>query len=537
MHSVLAKSACLLLTTVGLFAGSSHALAQNAPTNLLLPTGNSVPQTDEDLNGIEDQIEDNSQPRVIFSDPIGESDTPDEQDVIVRDESGPADLTSVRSGNTLPQNTLRASQPTTPTEGNPRVRRADQVGIIDADGSVTPLANTRVRPEQGGNAATDATPYAPLGIRVGTFTLSPVITQTLGVTSNADFSANGNSSAFSQTDARLTVVSDWALHELRGEIGGSYQTFFNGTSEDLPRFDANMQLRFDHSGNLRTTLGANYALTTESAVSDNLTVPPPLSVTERPNVHRYGGFGEIAKQSGRLNTSIRGTITHSVFEGAALSNGSTLPQGDRTNTFYEARARIGYETSPSLQPFVEAALGWRNYRYRVDRNGNTRDSMIYALRGGLTFNQGEKLNGEIALGYSSERYTDPAIDNLNGLTVDANINWSPLRFTTITATAQTAFTGSTNANEAGSVTYAASLGLVHDVRPNLSLSASILASIRDYDGSNRQDETVQLNAGAEWRLNRNAALIGGLGYETVESTDADSSYDALTGRLGLRWQY
>ena len=86
------------------------------------------------------------------------------------------------------------------------------------------------------------------------------------------------------------------------------------------------------------------------------------------------------------------------------------------------------------------------------------------------------------------------------------------------------------------MTYALTVGVNHDLRPNLSLNASVLASLRDYDGSGRQDELLQAQIGAEWRLNRTAAIVATLGHEIQDSTDAASSYDATTARIGLRLQ-
>ncbi len=421
-------------------------------------------------------------------------------------------------------------------DGNQSARPAQQVGLIQPDGSVRTLANSRVRPVQGRAVPNDDDPYAALGIRGGKFLLFPTITQSIGITDNAESASDGSPSAFSRTDARLTAISQWALHELRAEIGGSYQTYFSGDNENVPTLDANVQLRLDHSYDITTTFQLNYDLSTESASSDNLTVPPPLTITEDPNVHRFGGFAQIEKRIGHWNTNLRGTVTHSEYEDASLSDGSSLSQADRTSTLYELRGRVGYGASPIFQPFVEASAGQRVYVVEVDRNGNTRDSVIYGLRGGVAFDRGTKFNGEFSIGYSSEQFDDAALDDLNGLTFDASINWSPQRLTTLTATAETSFTGSTNAGESGSVTYATSLNAVHDLRPNLSLNAQILASLRDYDSSGREDRTLQGQVGSEIRINRTAALVGNIGYEVVESTDADSSYSAATARLGLRLQ-
>jgi len=492
-------------------------------------TGYDVPLVDDNLDGIPDEQVDSDNQRSpqgnVFSD-----DLIGEEELTVQDSL----RGNLAASAVTPIDARRTGSIEDPAD-NRRARAAQQVGIIREDGSVTPLANLPADPVQRSYVAADDTPYAALGIRAGSFNLFPVLTQSIGTTSNADFALNGLGSVFSLTDIRVNAVSDWAVHELRAGIGGSYQAFFNDVSEDLPTADANVPLRLDHSNDLTSRFGLNYDYATESANSDNLIAPPPLFVVSRPDVDRLSGFAELEKQAGRFNAALRGTITHVGYGDVQLSDGSVASQNDRTNTLYAVRGRLGYEISPGFQPFIDASLGQRDYERAVDRNGNRRESMLYALRGGVAFDRGEKFFGELALGYANETHEDPTIEDLDGLTIDGSINWSPQRSTLFTATAQTGFSGSTNLDEAGSVTYAAIFDAVHDVRVNLSLNARVLTSLRDYD-SGRSDETLQAEIGAEWRFNRSAALIATIGHETMESTDPFSSYDATYGRVGVRLQ-
>ncbi len=453
-------------------------------------------------------------------------------DADVDDSDSPEDV-----ANTSPRNVRQdalAREP--PPEGNARTQRVQQVSIVDAAGEITPLANTPVapvQPLQGAGLRRINDPFAPLGIRRGSFLLFPSLTQTIGFTDNADFEANGEESAFSLTSARLRLLSDWSIHQFSADVGGSYQAFFNDTSDDLPVIDGNAELRLDHTRDFTTRWGGSFQRTTESTASNNLS---SAVVIDRPGVLQGSVFGEAQKQAGRLTGNLRGTVTRTVFEDADLSDGGTLSQDDRNNTQLTAALRVGYETSPAIQPFVEGIAGLRRFDESVDRNGEQRDSLQLSLRGGFAFSQGEKVNGEFAVGYSTEDFDDPALETLSGVTFDGTINWSPERFTTITATVQTAFAPSTNAGESGSITYGGTLGVTRDVRPNLTLNARVLASLREFEGSDREDRTLQGRFGGEWRLNRSTAILGELGYETVDSTDANSSFEALTARLGLRLQ-
>ncbi len=553
-HGLIIPALGLLAVSV---AGSVIAWAQQAD-DLLRPTINPItqgtPETDSNLDGIEDSEQTEEELRrqrePVFPDPLVPPDDGDgdqnRADNTRADRNGNNDD---RNGND--DNQSRSDNQNADDDGaivpqqepvgarrNTAEQPAEQVGLVDEDGNVTPLANVRVQRIQSGVGAVprDDDPFAPLGLRVGTFSVFPTVTETIGYTSNADFFENGEESFFSQTEARVTFNSNWSVHDLRGEVGGSFQEFFNGNSESLPTFDGNVQLRLDVDSSTTATVGTDVSLTTENAVSDNLSLSGVAFVDDRPVVYRTGGFVEVERTGGRYTGSLRGSFDNETFGDADLSDGTTLDQGDRNNTLFQLRGRLNYEASPIVQPFVQATVGRTIFNDSVDRNGNERDSTTLALRTGIAFNQGEKLNGDIAVGYSIERFEDSALRDLDGFTIDGTINWSPQDLTTVTATASTSFAGSTSLNEAGSITYSGTLGVTRDVRANLSLNARVLASFTDNEDSGRQDTNYQFETGAEWRLNRSWAFIGRLGYETSDSTEEGSSFDAYTARLGLRWQ-
>ncbi|MEL6750490.1 MAG: outer membrane beta-barrel protein [Pseudomonadota bacterium] len=472
-----------------------------------------TPLVDENLNGIEDAEEAAAAPQVVFDEPL--------RDAIDLDET-----------DNLPE-AARATPPAPTGALNARARRAQRVGIDLATGDTTPLSNTPATPVQGGGV-TQGDPFAPLGIRRGAFTFFPTVEQSIGYTSNADFASNGEGSAFSQTNVNLSAVSDWSRHQLRGQIGGGYTTFFNGESDDLPTVNADAQLRLDGGRGLELTFGGAYDLRTESAVSDNINAPDGFIVDGRPIVQRFAGSAEIARRGQLFTPSLRLSADYLTFGDADVAGGGTFSQSTRDNLLTLATLRLGYEVSPAWRPFVEGEVGARLYSEDVDLNGDDRDAFRYGLRAGAEFGSGEILTGNLAVGYANETFKSANLGDLGGLTIDGQIDWSPRRFTTISATGTTEFAGSTDAFESGSIIYAGSLGITRDVRPNLSLNALVRASLRDYVGTAREDQSVGAEAGFEWRMNRSVALFGTAGYENVESTDLDASYEATTVRGGLR---
>ena len=425
-----------------------------------------------------------------------------------------------------------------PVETRGRLRPqipAQRVGTLREDGTTTPLANEPAGPVQGGAADSDLGPYDPIGLRLGSLTLLPSITQTVGSSSNANASQDGVGSAFTQTDVSLGIVSDWSRNELRGGLNGSYQAFFADEADDLPQLDADLALRIDISREWAATVGGTYDLRTESATSDNLDVPPGVLLDDRPIVQRGSVFVEGERRGGRLTASLRGTLERDVFDDATLSNGTTVLQEDRNFTRASATARLGYETSPALQPFVEGTAGTRIYDLDLDSNGNDRSGEDYDLRAGVALDLGPKLSGTASAGVLVRTYDDARLDTVVTPALSAALDWSPDALTTVSLTADTALAGSADADESASRLFSGALRLSRDVRDNLTLDTLGGLSVQDFDDG-RTDALWRLEAGALWRLNRAAALTARVAYENQTSNDPTVEFDALSGRVGLRLQ-
>lgn len=491
--------------TAMLLLSAATALAQSAgaPTDL--------------LRGTSPTPEQSAQPEPTFSQPLN---LEQERETL----NTPASTSPLNTA--TPPPAPPALPLSTRDPRNARVLPASPVGELRSDGTITPLANTRVVPLQGTATGREEDPFAALGIRTGSFLLFPVLTQTFGTTDNADGTSAGNADSFSTTDLRATLISNWSVHQLRAEIGGSYQTFFNGTIDDLPRFDANFELRYDAARDLTVRVGGNAVVEQQTSGTSFINSQTASEVTQDTQETTIGGFVEVEKQTGRLLLRLRGSLTNR----QSTANGSGT---DSADTLAEARLRVAYDTSAIATPFLEAGLG---VRFLDGAGAGVDESTLYSLRGGFQFDRGDKLNGEIGLGYATETFSSSAQGDLQAFTLDGTINWSPIRLTTITATAQTGFDIANTSGDLNSTVHVAGLSITRDVRPNLSLNARVLASLRSFQGSNREDVTVQTEVGAEWRLSRSAAFFGTLGYESVESNEEGSSFDATTARIGLRWQ-
>ncbi len=375
-------------------------------------------------------------------------------------------------------------------------------------------------------------PFAPLGLRVGTFILRPSLEQGLTYTTNADYSPNGTDALLSETTLRLNAISDWSEHSASLDAYGTFRDSLSGY--DLRETSAGalaaLNLDLGEETRARTTLEYERAPETASSpVTIEGTVSEPIRQT-------FSGSIGLEREVGRALFGATGRIEHDRYGDAELSNGDSLSQEDRNSTLATLSLRAGYEISPVLAPFVEGEVGRRFYQQETDGAGFERSSDRLGARAGLAVDLGEKLSGEISGGWIREQFDDDRLAPIEGPTLNALITWSPERETTVVASASTTVEGTTNAGESGSILHSGEISLERQVRSNLTANGMIGAGYRDYSGSTSHDFLFNAQVGATWWLNRYTGITGRLRHESLRSNIEGRDYDASSVFLGMTLQ-
>lgn len=392
--------------------------------------------------------------------------------------------------------------------------------------------NRRTGSIDGIEPVPDPDPYAPLGLRVGTFTVTPTLETGLTATDNALSSPVKQSGIFSDTTLRLEAVSGWPRHEARVNAFATWRQAVSGPGESEPSLGIDGQFRLDFGADHAVNAKAGYELRQESAES-------PVSIpagAKRPLLHRLDASLGLEKTEGRLRYALTGEILRDAYGNADLATGGTLDQSDRNFTLVNGRLRVGYAISPALAPFIEGEYGRRIHDNRVDASGYQRSSDRYALRGGVAVDLGEKLNGELAAGYVRESLDDARLPDIGGLSLLASLNWSPERGTRVSLTGETTVEGTTTAGSSGSLLQSGTLSLERQIRANLTGNAEFSASLRDYAGAPGRDVTLAGQLGFTWWLNRNLGLTTRLRHERLTSTLPGRDYTSNSAFLGLKLQ-
>ncbi|OJU52418.1 MAG: hypothetical protein BGO03_07690 [Mesorhizobium sp. 61-13] len=378
----------------------------------------------------------------------------------------------------------------------------------------------------------EADPFAPIGIRVGSFTLRPSVEQGITSTSNADSSNGGRPATLSETALRLNATSDWSTNS--ANVDGYMllrKTLSGDEIEDARgRLDTNLNIDLDNEWRAVGKLG--YEAAPESASSPVVIT----GTTSEPLRQTIDGSLGIEKDVGKARIGLTGAVERNIYGEAELSTGGLLSQKERDSTLYTATLRTGYEISPALTPFLELEAGRRLYDERIDTAGFERSADRLGARAGLELDLGEKLAGEFSAGWLRESFDDNRLAPISAATVNADLRWSPERGTTIGLRGTTAVEGTTTAGEGGSVLYSGRLTAERQIRANLTATALLGLDWRNYSGSDGHDLIFSAEAGLTWWLNRYAGITTRARHETLSSNlpGRDAKTNSIYVGLTLR---
>ncbi len=390
----------------------------------------------------------------------------------------------------------------------------------------------RVKAIEGLDRTAEDQPYAAVGIRMGSFILKPTLEQGVTVTTNADSSADGEGALLSETTLRLNAASDWTSHEASLDAYGIFHKSISGDKIENVEGGVSAALELELGKDYRALAALGFALTPESAASP-IAIPNAESQPTRQTI--TGSLG-LEKDAGKARFGITGEIENNRYGDAELEGGGLLSQGDRDQTLYTIELRAGYEISPALTPFAATEIGRRVYDLELDSAGYARSADRLGLRAGLGFDLGEKLSGELAVGWIREDFDDSRLASISGATIDGNLAWSPVRGTIVGLTGSTIVEGATGAGESGSILYSGNLSLAREMRANLTGNAALGAAYRNYAGCTCYDLILSGEVGLTWWLNRYAGLTGRLRHEDLTSNIPDRDSDASSIFLGLKLQ-
>jgi hypothetical protein len=375
-------------------------------------------------------------------------------------------------------------------------------------------------------------PFAPAGVRLGSFLFKPAVELSGGYDSNPAHSGTGKGSSLYIVAPELQAQSLWSRHELTANIKGSYTGYGETPTFNRPNLDAKVNGRIDVTRFTRVDLEGRTALSTDNPGSPNL----PTSVASLPINLTYGATVGLRQQFNRFELNPKGMVDRAIYGNATLNNGSIVNNRDRNYVQYTGSLRGSYELTPGVKPFAEVGLDTRVHDLAVDNGGYARDSDGQYVKLGSTFELTRKLTGEASLGYLTRRYQDARLSPLHGLIGDASLVWTASGLTTVKFTAKSTADESTLAGVSGVLTRELGVEVEHAFRRWLIGTAKFTYGLDDYDGITRLDKRYQASLLLTYKATRSLWFKGEFRQDWLRSNAPGNDYAASTVLFGLRLQ-
>ena len=285
----------------------------------------------------------------------------------------------------------------------------------------------------------------------------------------------------------LSFQSDWARHELRGNLDAAIEED-NGFI--VRETDAELSLRLDITTRTTAEITGSYNRDPESRGDPNF----PTAAVETPINETWGIVAALRHRFSRILVSLIGTYEDNRYKDVLLANGTVRDNSDREYEEIAGMLRVGLDIGGNTVPFIEAGTNNRRYRRPIDNNGVRCGSKGYEVLAGASFEFDENLSGEIGAGYQLQEPDSVALRDVDGLLVRGSIVWQPTPLTTISLNANTSADETTVDGAAGSRNYTADVTVAHALRRNLTVVGSLTYEFDNYIGSPREESEVIADA-------------------------------------------
>jgi len=377
-------------------------------------------------------------------------------------------------------------------------------------------------------------PYDPVGIRAGSFTIFPEAEFALSATNNLLRTNQGRKtdSAF-EFRPQVRAVSNWRVHALEFRAAGDTSFYREHPSEDDRAYTLEMRGRIDITRRTNLELMASRDYSQEQRGG----IEAEPSQDSRPNLTTDRFAATLNHRFNRLSVQLRAGLTEVDYSTDQDADGIVLGNDDRDFRERQVAARVAWAFKPTLSIFSEIEHLRRIYTSLAD-DGVDRDASGERYRAGVSFgNTGQKLRGEVSVGWGTEHFDAAGIRSIDGVILDANLAWRPTALTSFLWTAKSDLSPSTSTGTTGVKSRSTALEARHAFRRHLIGTAAVRWNAQDYQGpASVEERELLLELGAEYFLNREVSVFTRYQHINFTSTVPGGGYEADEVRLGMRWR-
>lgn len=366
--------------------------------------------------------------------------------------------------------------------------------------------------------------YAPLGIHIGSFNLTPH----MAIGNEYDTNIYRRDSRRGETDSYVAhfkpgfeLASDWNNHAL-------YLTFASDITEFATQSEQN------NYEDIFVNLGGRLDVIRDSFLEANFSFnnlhedrgSPDQTLGRTPTFYDRKAFDIGYTHSfNRVSVNPAFQFARYDYRDTPTSTSAKLKMSTRSRWEYTPTIKFGYEIQPEYEAYLKFI--WREVAYdnRVLTNGVgtafERDSQGYNALAGMAFDLTDLITGDISIGYLHRNYSDPRLPTISGVNGFINLKWRPTQLTTLLFSFSRDINETTQQGVAGIFASSTSIDIEHELLRNVLLNAGGYYTFNEYNGfnpnnpvlanrTNREEDIYGGNAGVKYLLNRHFSL--GLSY-------------------------
>lgn len=372
--------------------------------------------------------------------------------------------------------------------------------------------------------------YETRVIQAGAFVYKPQLNLALEYTDNVFAAASQEEEDFvAVINPQIAAQSTWSRHGFSADASVTRREYLDFTDESVWNYNVGALGQLDVVRDTFFTLGANYASLTEPRTSAGAAgqAAEPIEYDT--------GLVAAAFERTVNRVRVRGDVDYSTmdYDDAPLFGGGFAEQDFRDRDQIQYKLRGDYAISPDTALFARVKFNEREYDLSPPDVAVLRDSDGYTIEGGADFDLGGIARGAVAVGYMEQRFDSPVFQDIDGLSVDALVEWFPTQLTTVTFIASRGVQDAAIAGAAGYLNTNFTATVDHEVRRNVILSGTVQLSEDDYDGVDRLDERVNYEIAATYFLNRNLGLRASVNHFEQESSGAAGNQDYELNRVAV----
>ena len=339
--------------------------------------------------------------------------------------------------------------------------------------------------------------YEPRTIRVGAVVIQPSVDAALTYDDNIFASPNGIvGDEIIALSPRIDVRRQGVDLDFSAEVHADLIRYNANSKENVNLFGGVLETRARlskrHSLNASMSFDRGFERRSDPEATVNRALPPTLTNISTVNVkYRADGarFGAVVDVL------------------ASQLDYLSRQEDDRDLRTYRLSVRALLNFDRRIALFIEPYVNRRDARRRLDRNGLDQDSTTTGLLGGVSFDIGDKLQGDAGIGVFRAQPEAAPLRAYSGLAANGRIVWRPRRRTAIVIAGFRGDVATVRAGALGRIDTRLTISIEQEARHNLLLHGSVGVHNVHYRGTlNRDQRFVNAEIEARYLVNRHLSF-------------------------------